>query len=410
MVFKPRSVSVRSTTAIWPLRPLAAALASGLCLLPGAQAAAPSTPTPAEAWRQCAATTDNQARLACFDTWAQQQQPLTAPPAAGWTAPPASASTSAQGSATLQQEAQAPIVVADVPSGVGLQPTNGGCRDPRYSEVSRFFELEPGSDCGTFNFRGYRPLSVSVVTSDHIDTQPSSPTRGSPAAAQPYQKHEMRLQLSARTKIASGLLTGPTSSGKDSLWFGYTQQSYWQLFNSGLSRPFRTTDHEPEVFYIYPTDAQLPLGWRWRYSGVGLVHQSNGQSNPLSRSWNRWYLMTGAEQDNRLQVHLKAWQRISESAGSDDNPRIQDYIGRGEIKLGWNVNERNYLGLTARGSIGQGKGSGRIEWLRTLGEGWNGGKSNLRLHMQLFSGYGDSMIDYNYKRTVFSLGLSLLDF
>jgi phospholipase A1 len=45
-----------------------------------------------------------------------------------------------------------------------------------------------------------------------------------------------------------------------------------------------------------------------------------------------------------------------------------------------------------------------------LGEGWNGGKSNLRLHVQLFSGYGDSLLDYNYKRTALSVGLSLLDF
>ena len=39
-----------------------------------------------------------------------------------------------------------------------------------------------------------------------------------------------------------------------------------------------------------------------------------------------------------------------------------------------------------------------------------GGKSNLRLHAQVFHGYGDSLIDYNYKRTMFSVGLSLLDF
>ena len=71
---------------------------------------------------------------------------------------------------------------------------------------------------------------------------------------------------------------------RDSVWFGYSQQSYWQLFNGGLSRPFRATDHEPEITYIYPTDAELPGGWRLRYSGIRLVHQSNGQSLPLSRS------------------------------------------------------------------------------------------------------------------------------
>ena len=309
---------------------------------------------------------------------------------------------------TVQQAAQEPMVVADV-SGQGLQPTNGGCRDPRYSEMSRFFELEPGSDCGTFSFRGYRPMSVSLTTADHVNEQPSSPGKAA-STEQPYKTQEMRIQLSARTKIASGLLTDSSTGRKDSLWVGYTQQSYWQVFNGDISRPFRTTDHEPEIFYVYPTDAQLPFGWRWRYSGVGLVHQSNGQSEPLSRSWNRWYLMTGAELGKRWQVNARLWKRIPEGSGDDDNPGIQNYIGRGEVKLGWNINDQNYLGVTARGSLGKGKGSGRVEWLRTLGEGWNGGKSNLRLHVQLFSGYGDSLIDYNYKRTVFSVGLSLLDF
>lgn len=354
-----------------------------------APAAAPVT------WQQCSATTDNQDRLACFDSWSKQQQPLTAPPASNWTAPAASAN--AQPTAALAAVDQ------------GITPTNGGCRDDRYSEISRFYELEPGTDCGTFSFRGYRPLSVSVTAADSVNKQPTSP--GKPAATyEDYDTSEMRIQLSARTKIASGLLTGPTSKGKDSVWVAYSQQSYWQVFNPGLSRPFRTTDHEPEIFYIYPTDAQLPFGWRWRYTGAGLVHQSNGQSEPLSRSWNRWYASTGLELDRRWQLHAKFWQRISESADKDDNPRIQDYIGRGEVKLVWNLDQANTLGLTARGSIGKGYGSGRLEWMRALGEGWNGGKSNLRLHMQLFSGYGDTLIDYNRKRTAFSVGFSLLDF
>ncbi len=59
---------------------------------------------------------------------------------------------------------------------------------------------------------------------------------------------------------------------------------------------------------------------------------------------------------------------------------------------------------------GGGKGSARLEWLRALGEGADGRRSNLRLHAQLFAGYGDSLIDYNFERRVFMLGLSLLDF
>ena len=52
----------------------------------------------------------------------------------------------------------------------------------------------------------------------------------------------------------------------------------------------------------------------------------------------------------------------------------------------------------------------RLEWLQTLGKGFGGGKSNLRLHTQLFTGYGDSLIDFNRRRTVLNVGLSLLDF
>ena len=307
-------------------------------------------------------------------------------------------------------------VVAASSNGSESQPHEqaplGGCRDASFTETSRFWELEEGTDCGTFSFRGYRPLSVMYSAADHINQEPKSgnPTN-SASIARPYEKQEMRIQLSVRTKLASNLLTREDSKLRDSLWVGYTQQSSWQLFNSDISRPFRNTDHEPEIFYIYPTTAQLPFGWRWRYSGVGLAHQSNGQSDPLSRSWNRYYVMTGLELDNRWQVQAKLWKRISETASKDNNPGIEDYIGRAELKVNWNVNQNNMLGLTARGSLnGTGKGSGRVEWMHTLGSGWMGGKSNLRLHAQLFSGYGDSLIDYNFKRTVFSVGFSLLDF
>lgn len=38
-----------------------------------------------------------------------------------------------------------------------------------------------------------------------------------------------------------------------------------------------------------------------------------------------------------------------------------------------------------------------------------GSRSDLRFHTQLFSGFGDSLIDYNRRRTVLSIGLSLVD-
>ena len=363
------------------------------------------TPVAVATWSQCAQLTDNNAaRLSCFDRWAAQQG-TTAASFNAW------ASTSpAQANALAQHEA----AVAGPASITAAQDdgSNRPCRNTRYSELSRFWELEAGTDCGSFNIRGYRPISLSWVASDNVNTQPTSPSPDhTAAAAQSYDTQETRLQLSVRTKIAQGLLTHPQPQLRDSLWFGYTQQSYWQLFNGGLSRPFRSTDHEPEITYIYPTDAELPGGWRLRYSGVRLVHQSNGQSLPLSRSWNRTMLLVGMEKGDQFRIQGQLWNRLTESAGDDDNPDISDYVGRTEVAGFWNVNKDNTLGMTVRHALQKdSNGSIRLEWLKKIGDGGApGGRSGLRLHTQLFSGYGDSIVDYNRQRTVLSVGLSLVD-
>lgn len=163
--------------------------------------------------------------------------------------------------------------------------------------------------------------------------------------------------------------------------------------------------------YVYPVNRALPGGWTWSYAGIGLVHQSNGQSLPLSRSWNRAYLMTGLELDRRFTLQAKVWKRFNEGAAKDDNPRISDYVGRGELQAAWHVNADHTLAATLRSSLGHTtRGSARLEWFRTIGRNLAGGPANLRFHTQLFTGYGDSLIDYNRKRTVLTIGFSLMDF
>lgn len=388
----------------WAWRPAAALVVAALAPAGAAWAqAGGSAPVAAgsgadAAWRRCTAlASDNQARLACFDQVAAEQ---------AWTAPSASAGAS-EDSAAVPPPVDTTLPATRV---IDVARTDG-CRDAQYSDLSRFWELEAGTDCGTFRFRGYRPITLSVAGGSNVNRQPTSDAADRSATeSTPYRRVENRIQLSVRTKVAQGLLTQGHPTLKDSVWFGYTQQSYWQLFTPEISRPFRATDHEPEMMYVYPTTAELPFGWKWRYSGIGLVHQSNGQSKPLSRSWNRVYLMTGMELSNSLSVNARIWKRIPEGSGSDDNPGISDYIGRGELTAQWNVNKDNTLSATLRHSLSSSdRGSVRLEWLQAVGSTL-GGKSNLRLHTALFSGYGDSMIDYNKKRTVFSVGVSLVDF
>ena len=375
-------------------------LASGLLAgsLAQAQAATPVVNMPANrptslGWQVCQAIkNDTGAQLACYQQWADSQLPPNTPPAALTTAPANLATGKPETEILLL-----PSLNTEAPDGKPI-----GCRNTQYSELSRFWELQRGTDCDTFAIRGYRPISVAAVMSGGVSPPPD------------YRHAETKIQLSVRTKIAKGLFkTGEADEDdQDSLWFGYTQQSYWQLFSPAISRPFRTTDHEPEVIYIYPHQIALPGGWNYRLSGLGLVHQSNGQSDLLSRSWNRTYLMGAAEKElgpeSSLRLQARIWDRLRESAPNDNNPGIENYIGRGELTANWQINKANTVGVTLRHSLrSEARGSTRVDW--TMAPAGSPSYTGLRYHVQLFSGYGDSLLDYNKRRNVLSVGLSLVD-
>ncbi len=382
-----------------------AVVAAG-CAQAQTKPAATTAATPALSWQVCQALTgEPSVQLKCFQDWAASQTPAKTPPPTVVTAP-ANLETSQPEMKVLLL----PALNTDAPDGKPI-----GCRNDKYSPLSRFWELQRGTDCDTFAIRGYRPISLAVVKGNSVNQQPSSPAVGHTAlTAQSYQRTENKIQLSVRTKIAKGLLTrgGDDDDNHDSLWFGYSQQSYWQLFSPAISRPFRSTDHEPEVIYIYPHQIPLAGGWSYRLSGIGAVHQSNGQSLPLSRSWNRTYLMGAAEKvlspQSSLMLQGRVWNRLSESSGNDDNPGIENFVGRAELAASWQINKANTLGITRRHSLrNEARGSTRIDWMMAPTSAPN--YTGLRYHVQLFSGYGDSLLDYNRQRTVLSVGLSLVD-
>ena len=148
-----------------------------------------------------------------------------------------------------------------------------------------------------------------------------------------------------------------------------------------------------------------------RYAGLSANHQSNGQGLPLSRSWNRIIAKAGFEQDGTYLLNASLWRRIAEDASGDDNPDIAELVGRAELAGVWYINTDHTLAVTLRHSLkADANGSVRLAWLYKLGNsGSNGERSGLRLHTEVFSGYGDSLVDYNRKRTVLSVGLTLLD-
>lgn len=370
------------------------------CLLFGSSLVNTAWAAP-ESWQVCAAIAPAPERLSCFDQWASQQSHRAAEHQAS-SAVIALPSTPSETAPAIS--ARSAINTKDLPT---VKPAPG-CRATRSSGFKGFWELDANSDCGVFTIRGYKPISLSWIGANSVNTQPSSPSLGHTAVdAVAYDHNETRIQLSVRTKIAQGLLAGHDDHRRDALWFAYSQQSYWQLFNAGISRPFRSTDHEPELMYVYPTDWPFSQHWRMAYAGLGVNHQSNGQSLPLSRSWNRHVLMAGFENGSGLYVQARLWKRVAEDAANDDNPGISNLMGRGELSAFWAADAHNSWGLTLRHALrSPANGSVRMEWMRSLGDSANRG---LRLHTQLFTGYGDSLIDYNRRRTVLSIGLSLVD-
>ncbi len=353
-------------------------------------------PALASDWLDCAGVSDNTERLACFDQKARQfanPVELQSPPPLPY-APNAASEAPAPATSAAQRASAQP------------------------SEITRFWDLEDAVARDNFELRAYRPVSLSLSGGTSVNRLPSSPAAGhTPAAEVHYQPGELRVNLSVRTKILSGALRSGSDPLRDSLWFGYTQQSYWQLFNKDISRPFRNTDHEPELVYVFPHFIALPGGWTYRMSAAGLVHQSNGQSLPLSRSWNRTYVMGAADKiaDNgdRFTLQARVWRRVGEDPDKDDNPDISNFVGRGEVIGRWSFDTGvgtgrtlHTLGLTLRHSLrSSGNGSVRLEYLRSIGPA----DSGLRFHAQLFNGYGENLLDYNRHRTVASVGLSLVD-
>jgi len=266
----------------------------------------------------CLQASDDQAQLACFQSWARQQTVGINP-----------ATRIAQTPSTVEPPATRAASRSETPT------LARDCKTRAGSTLSHFWQLTAANDCDTFRLRGYKPISVMGVFSDGANKLPHSTAANRSATIfQDYQRHEGLLQLSIRTKLATELL--PTDPGRtDGLWFGYTQKSFWQVFSRGLSRPFRTTDHEPELAYIYPIKTAVSMGFTARYAGLSLNHQSNGQAVPYSRSWNRVILMAGADRTDGSQVNARIWKRMSENPSNDDNPDIANYIGRAEVSALW---------------------------------------------------------------------------
>ena len=270
----------------------------------------------------------------------------------------------------------------------------------KYSPLSLAYDLDKNSERGTWTVRPYRPNYVlPLFYTKDPNLNPDSPSQEEQdSTANDIRNTELKFQLSLKSKVGEDLF----GTNAD-LWFGYTQQSHWQVYNEDNSRPFRATDYKPEIFLTQPVTANLPFGGRLRMLGAGAMHHSNGKSDPISRSWNRIYLMAGAEW-GKFSIVPRVWTRINnEDDSSEDNEDIEDFMGYGDVKFLYDLPNQQSLSGTLRYNPSTSKGSAQLDYFYPLSKNVNG-------YVQLFQGYGESIIDYNYENTAIGVGIVLNDF
>ena len=331
------------------------------CLLAGLSGM-PGCPAPAKAaggYEACTAIDDDALRLRCYDQAAGRRSKEPAAPANG------------RGSSRATKPAAA------------SQP----------SILSRMWQLDDESRRHRFAIMPYRQNYFLPYTYNFTQEKQTY------EAANPgteIQDAEAKFQLSLKMKLWEDIL------GTDmDLWAAYTQVSFWQIYNTGFSSPFRETNYEPEILLNYRTDTDL-----WGYAEP--VRPGRPRS-PVQRA-RRAALPElepvtanfGFERDD-FNLILKTWARIPEDESQDDNPDITSYLGYGEIWAG-TVWRDYHLALMFRNNFrfDENRSALQFEVSFPLIEHLNG-------YIQYFTGYGESLIDYNHFTNRIGVGVMVKD-
>ena len=213
--------------------------------------------------------------------------------------------------------------------------------------------------------------------------------KGTTPEDQKVKQLEFKAQFSFKLPVIMGLL------GKhSSLEIAYTQLMYWQFYVK--SQYFRETDYEPEIFIHKRI---IPNWW----ADLGVVHQSNGRGGEMERSWNRTYLKIVFSRGNWM-VNLRPWVLIFTSDSSDlHNKDISKYLGHGDAVVAYKI-AGHTVSVMLRNQLESGfkRGAVELDWSFPIYKAIKG-------YVQFFSGYGQSLIEYNHRTDSCGIGLVLSD-
>lgn len=300
-------------------------------------------------------------------------------------------------------------------SQVGLPPAKPLEEEP--GEEAAAAEAEPADTVREAGTATQRPPRLSVHRENYIlvATYSNEPNTnpGNVSGFRNVKQLELKFQFSLRYR----LFDFAKREGK--IVMAYTNTSFWQVYNWAESAPFRTTDHEPELFYEWSARALGNLGGHaWQgVNRLGIVHESNGEGIALSRSWNRLfaeYLYASDGQACRptskdpdpqpgLCISYKVWRDFQHD--DVNNPDIVDYMGNFEFRGEWvgKSNGAPRLSIMVRNNLrtSGNKGAVQLDYSHALRLP---NQNRIRMKMQYFRGYGESLIDFDYDSQRIGLG------
>jgi len=247
---------------------------------------------------------------------------------------------------------------------------------------------------GDFGLKPYRPNYILPYGYSTKTYQSNIPTVD-------YTNQEAELQVSLKLQVAKNLF-----GLNERYYVSYTHQAFWQIYIN--SAPFRENLYNPEGFVIFPIDDKDSM-FKLHSFKLALAHRSNGQPDTrdvyfennqslgnLSRSVNYVYA-TLRMQHKTLLTDITAWIPFPESKESSDNPDLMDYTGYSSIKFTYFFNEHMFT-LMGRGNYVTQRGAVEATYSYPL---WHD-----NFFVKFFSGYTESLIDYNHNLTKISVGFS----
>lgn len=188
----------------------------------------------------------------------------------------------------------------------------------------------------------------------------------------------------------------------ESFHFAYTQTSLWNV--SEDSAPFEDSSYKPSFFWDIYTKKS---GYWPAFVRTGYEHESNGQGEEASRGIDTlffWPIWGGIKNENDWLIAPKFYVYASKSNNNED---INEYRGHTDLLLRYGSEDDWLFSTTLRRAD---KNRNMIQMdislpVRKKIFSRTGGY----IYMQIFQGYGESLLSYDEKQDIqFRIGFAIV--